>query len=847
MKMASQYKTFVKLLSLSIAAMGATCTPAAWATCTPAPAGLVSWWPGEGNASDIVGTNNGTLEYAGFSAGEAGQAFYLNGTNADVKIPASSSLNVGADNGFTLEAWVSCANPAALSPIFEWNQADGTTSWGVHFYVGAGGPGSLYANIVDAGGWHVISSATGIIPTNVFCHAALTYDKASGLATIYCNGTNVAQSNLGSFTPLTAYNLYLGARRGPDAYYYFSGLIDEPSVYSRALAASEVAAIYDAGSAGKCSPGSTTTTGVPAIQNVSPLSGPTGTVVTIAGANFNPTASSNIVFFGAVQASVLAATATNLTVTVPVSATYAPVTVTVGGLTARANLFFLPTFTGNGSGIVATNFGPSFNLSTPSGPVQTVIADLDGDGQPDLIVLEGNNGNTISIFRNISTNGILSASSFAPRIDLPTTGSNPGRLAVADVDGDGKLDIIVTDDAANLVSVYHNHGTPGNINTNSFDAPVNFAVGAGSFSVAVADLDGDGKPEIVTGNDSDGTVSILHNTSIVGSITTNSFAPRVDFPLGPGCQSVAICDLNGDGQPDVVGVDNDGTLAILQNLGSPGSITNNSFGPPIYLSMPAGGVSVTIVDLDGDGNPDLAVTSYLPQTLSIFRNLGAGGNLTTNSFAPRVDFGLDGRGHTIAVGDLDGDGKPDLAVDTELNSLVSLFDNLSTPGSFTSSSLAPQVELSTGWNAWGISVGDLDGDGRPDFVFANSYDGNLQIYQNLTPFGTSIAPAIAIQPTNLTVTVNGTAVFNVIATGTQPVTYQWFFNGAFIPGAGGATLNLTNVQPAQAGIYSVLVSNLVGAVVSSNALLTVNVPSTPPTILAQSPSQMVALGHPGHL
>ena len=594
-----------------------------------------------------------------------------------------------------------------------------------------------------------------------------------------------------------------------------------------------------------CTQAAWATTGVPAIQNVSPLSGPSGTVVTIAGANFNPTASSNMVFFGAVQASVLAATATNLTVTVPVSATFAPVTVTVGGLTARANLSFLPTFTGNGSGIVATNFGPSFNLSTPNGPLQTVIADLDGDGKPDLIVLEGNNGNILSIFRNISTNGTLSASSFAPQVDLPIAGSNPGRMAVADLDGDGKLDIILTDDAANLVSVYHNHCTPGNISSNAFDARVDFAAGGGCFGVAVADLDGDGKPEIVTGNDSDGTISIFYNTSTVGSITTNSFAPRVDFPMGPGCQGVAISDLNGDGQPDVVGVDNDGTLAILQNLITvAGSITTNSFSAPIYLSMPAGGVSVTIVDLDGDGNPDLAVTSYLPQTLSIFRNLGAGGNLTTNSFAPRVDFGLDGRGHTIAVGDLDGDGKPDLAVDAELNSLVSLFDNLSTPGSFTSSSLAPQVELSTGWNAWGISVGDLDGDGRPDFVFANSYDGNLQIYQNLTPFGTSIAPAIAFQPTNLTVAENGTAVFNVAATGTQPVTYQWFFNGAFIPGAAAATLTLTNVQPAQAGIYSVLVSNLVGAVVSSNAVLTVNVPPTPPTILAQSPSQLVALGTP---
>ena len=129
---------------------------------------------------------------------------------------------------------------------------------------------------------------------------------------------------------------------------------------------------------------------------------------------------------------------------------------------------------------------------------------------------------------------------------------------------------------------------------------------------------------------------------------------------------------------------------------------------------------MTIVDIDGDGKPDLAVTAYLPQTFSVIQNLNNGGNLTSNSFGPRIDYPLDGRGHTIAVGDINGDGKPDLIVDTELNSLINIFQNLSTPGTLTNSSLATQVELATGWNAWGVSVGDLDGDGRPDIIFANS-------------------------------------------------------------------------------------------------------------------------------
>jgi len=237
-----------------VASSNAVLTVQSAPACTPPPTWIVGWWPGEGNANDIVGANNGTLEGGlGFALGEVGQAFFFNAPGEDVNIPASLSLNVGAGNGFTLEAWVSCSNVDALNPIFEWNLGDWVTQWGVHFYIGAGGPGSLYANIVDTGGaWHSFSSPTGVVAPNVFQHAALTYDETTGAATIYCNGTVVAQSNLGIFTPQTAYKLYLGRRVGPEADYGFAGLIDEPSIYNRALSAAEIAAIYNAGSAGKC-------------------------------------------------------------------------------------------------------------------------------------------------------------------------------------------------------------------------------------------------------------------------------------------------------------------------------------------------------------------------------------------------------------------------------------------------------------------------------------------------------------------------------------------------------------------------------------------------------------------
>src|SRR6516225_7620918 len=76
------------------------------ATCAPPVSGIVSWWPGEGNALDIQGTNNGTFTNPIFSAGEVGQAFSFDGSGNNVRIPASASMNVGAGSGMTIEAWV---------------------------------------------------------------------------------------------------------------------------------------------------------------------------------------------------------------------------------------------------------------------------------------------------------------------------------------------------------------------------------------------------------------------------------------------------------------------------------------------------------------------------------------------------------------------------------------------------------------------------------------------------------------------------------------------------------------------------------------------------------------------
>jgi len=261
----------------SISSSNALLTVIAPSACTQAPSGIVSWWPGEGSALDVMGANNGILQGSiGFGPGEVGQAFLYTNTSSDVRIPASSSLNVGTNSGFTVEAWINPSDLSQLRPIFEWN--NGAGSFGVHFYLSSDyGPGTFYANVVDNNGqWHTMLSPTNPVTTNVFQHVALTYDQASGNATIYYNGTIVAQQNLGSYTPQTSYDLYLGCRPpGGDAVFSFAGLIDEPSIYNRALTQTEIMAIYNANAGGKCPAGQSPPTIVSQPTNLTAIVGTT--------------------------------------------------------------------------------------------------------------------------------------------------------------------------------------------------------------------------------------------------------------------------------------------------------------------------------------------------------------------------------------------------------------------------------------------------------------------------------------------------------------------------------------------------------------------------------------------
>jgi len=291
-------------------------------------------------------------------------------------------------------------------------------------------------------------------------------------------------------------------------------------------------------------------------------------------------------------------------------------------------------------------FATKVDFTTGSSPYSVAIGDIDGDGKPDLAVANYDS-NTVSVLRNTGSSGSIG---FATKVDF-TTGSAPFSVAIGDIDGDGKPDLAVANYSSNTVSVLRNTGNSGSI---GFATKVDFTTGSGPQSVAIGDIDRDGKPDLAIANTSIHTVSVLRNTGSSGSI---GFATKVDFTTGSNPSSIAIGDIDGDGKPDLAVTNyNSTTVSVLRNTGSSGSI---GFATKVDLTTGTLPFSVAIGDIDGDGKPDLAVANYGSTTVSVLRNTGSSGSI---GFATKVDFTTGSSPYYVAIGDIDGDGKPDLAV-----------------------------------------------------------------------------------------------------------------------------------------------------------------------------------------
>ncbi|MCW3083539.1 MAG: hypothetical protein JWP12_905 [Bacteroidetes bacterium] len=456
----------------------------------------------------------------------------------------------------------------------------------------------------------------------------------------------------------------------------------------------------------------------PVITSFTPASGFIGSIVTINGSGFNATPANNTVYFGATKATVLTANAggTVLTVKVPSGATFEPISVTNNTLTAYTTKPFNVTSPCGGSAFTATTLNAG-TTATGYYPVSVRIADMDQDGLPDIVGLY-QYGYT-SITRNASTSTAVNLSN-SP-VYIYDGNATTADLDVADFDGDGRTDILVGNSYNSNGSfiVTRNTSTPGNIST---AANVEFA-GISGYTVSdvkVADFDKDGKPDVIM-TYANNYMSYYRNTSSIGNIT---FATRTDLGVFSSAvfNSMAVGDIDGDGKIDVAFAEGtNSTIQVLRNTSSIGSI---SF---VLSSVTLTGTitGVTIGDIDNDGKPEILYGASV-STIGILKNNSTPGTVSIST-TPTTLTTLGYTPGNIKLGDLDGDGKADITVGYVSGSYVSIFKNNST----ATISVATKNDflVAGGSNPAVVAVADMNADSKMD-VLSTTNGQNFSYFQN---------------------------------------------------------------------------------------------------------------------
>jgi Concanavalin A-like lectin/glucanases superfamily len=214
---------------------------------TAYPAGLVGFWSGNDEGKDSAWTDDAVLTDITFDNGMDGQAFSFNGVTSSIKIPASREVDAGADDGFTLMAWIKPTDIQGLHPLFEWTTRGVLNDYSPHLFIGVQPfqSGILGGYIPDGGKNSILSSMPGTLTAGVFQHIAMTYDKASGMSALYVNGVMVAQKQLAlGVTAKTEVDLWISPRDdrpgNSTTGRMFSGLMDNIALYNRALSGSEI-------------------------------------------------------------------------------------------------------------------------------------------------------------------------------------------------------------------------------------------------------------------------------------------------------------------------------------------------------------------------------------------------------------------------------------------------------------------------------------------------------------------------------------------------------------------------------------------------------------------------------
>jgi len=452
---------------------------------------------------------------------------------------------------------------------------------------------------------------------------------------------------------------------------------------------------------------------------------------------------------------------------------------------------------GDGTG----GFGAHADVAAGFFPSGLATGDLDHDGHADVVVA-ARGSSALDVLRGDGSGHLaLWATATLP---APAT-----KVALADLDGDGRLDAVTSTTAMPACFVL-----PGLANA-TFGSPTALAFTSYTYGLVVTDLDADGRPDVVA----------LEPERNAGEVRRGqgafAFAPVQGFGAERIAFDIASADLNGGGKPDVVTIgqfgplavhmgNGDGTFGGAQDLGvglQPWGIaagdldadghvdlvTSNSgeaslsvrfgtgggaFTPPISLAAGIQPRRVTVADADGDGHPDIVVAenglgTQTSSSVSVYLGDGARG------FAPRAKFDVGRWAQDVAVGDLDGDGIPDLAV--ACNDYLSTLTVLKGLGG---GQWGDRQDWVLGSNATGVAIADVTRDGKPDVVLASYSSSTVHVLPGNAD-GTYGAPLSlpALHPNDVTVgDIAGDAYPDLIAPGDDGVSvFESLPGGGFAP------------------------------------------------------------------
>lgn len=344
---------------------------------------------------------------------------------------------------------------------------------------------------------------------------------------------------------------------------------------------------------------------------------------------------------------------------------------------------------GGGTGM----FARRTDLPVGSLPQSLAVADVDGDKRPDVLVARAT-GNGALVLISPNSSNMITASLLNGAI-----GDTPYGLAIADFDADGALDAAVANFLGGNVTALFGSG---------FVSKVNFGDGAHPIALAVGDVNSDGRPDVLTANQVNNSVGVNLN------LGNRMFGARTDYAAGaaPGSLLLGATDGARPSRLDIVVVlPSLNKVRILPGQGG-GTYLDTQF---VDLAVGQSPSYVAMADLNADGNPDLVVSNRMDNTVSVLRGQAGG------TFATAVSYPVGTQPQQLAIDDLDGDGRLDVVVTNSGSANVSILRGQS------DGTLRLTDTVAVGAQPLSVVVTDIDRDGQKDILVGNNGAGTVSI------------------------------------------------------------------------------------------------------------------------